>query len=326
MPARGGSRRGPASLRRIRINVSGHNFEVPVRLLDRHPDTLLGNARRRAAFYDRTRDELFLDRHRPSFEAIFSYYQLGGRLRRPHHVPDDIFLAEVEFYELERDVVDEYKMSEGYTTDEMQLPSNATLKQIWMHFEYPETSRAAYIIAVVSVVVTLVSIILFCIETLPSFAMTHCVGDEAPNFLDLFFIIETVCTAWFTLEVIIRFISCPSKLLFWRDFKNIVDLTAIVPYYVTLFNVLSTMSCAGAKSSASLAFLRVIRLIRVFKLTKHSVGLQVLILTFKASLEGLSLFPEGLHFIMHRIIGLTGYIGLLTLTLTLVRSSRPMYY
>jgi len=193
----------------------------------------------------------------------------------------------VEFYELERDVVDEYKMSEGYTVDEMKLPSNATLKKIWMHFEYPETSRAAYVIAVVSVITTLVSIVLFCVETLPHFAMTHCVGDEAPNFLDMFFLIETVCTAWFTFEVIVRFVSCPSKLLFWRDFKNIVDLTAIVPYYVTLFNVLSTMSCAGAKSSASLAFLRVIRLVRVFKLTKHSVGLQVLVMTFKASLEGL---------------------------------------
>jgi len=99
MPNRAARRRRSASVRRIRINVSGHNFEVPIRLLDRHPDTLLGNARRRAAYYDRTRDELFLDRHRPSFEAIFSYYQLGGRLRRPHHVPDDIFLAEVEFYD-----------------------------------------------------------------------------------------------------------------------------------------------------------------------------------------------------------------------------------
>jgi hypothetical protein len=87
---------------RLRINVSGHHFEVPVWMLDRHPDTLLGDPRRRSAFYDRTRDELFLDRHRPSFEAIFSYYQLGGRLRRPHHVPDEIFLAEIEFYELER--------------------------------------------------------------------------------------------------------------------------------------------------------------------------------------------------------------------------------
>ena len=82
-------------------------------------------------------------------------------------------------------------------------------------------------------------------------------------------------TAWFTVEVTVRFVSCPGKLQFWKDFKNVVDVMAIVPYYVTLFNVLSTMSCSSAKSSASLAFLRVIRLVRIFKLTKHSVGLQV---------------------------------------------------
>jgi len=94
--------------------------------------------------------------------------------------------------------------------------------------------------------------------------------------------VETICTAWFTVEVAVRFVSCPGKLLFWKDFsrnwkdfKNVVDVMAIVPYYVTLFNVLSTMSCSSAKSSASLAFLRVIRLVRIFKLTKHSVGLQV---------------------------------------------------
>jgi len=67
-------------------------------------------------------------------------------------------------------------------------------------------------------------------------------------------------------------------------------VTAIVPYYVTFINVVSTMSCASAKSSASLAFLRVIRLVRVLKLTKHSVGLQVLIMTVRASSEELGLF------------------------------------
>ena len=71
------------------------------------------------------------------------------------------------------------------------------------------------------------------------------------SFLDVFFLIETTCTAWFTIEAIVRFIACPSKLAFWRDFKNIVDVAAVLPYYVTLFNVLSTMSCEGAKSSAS---------------------------------------------------------------------------
>jgi len=95
---------------------------------------------------------------------------------------------------------------------------------------------------------TLVSIVLFCIETLPVFSMTHCVKDEAPNFLDPFFVIETVCTAWFTIEVGVRFAASPSKLRFWRDFKNIVDVMAIVPYYVTLVNVVSSMSCASAKS------------------------------------------------------------------------------
>jgi len=33
---------------------------------------------------------------------VFAYYQYGGRLRRPSNVPDDVFLAELEFYELDR--------------------------------------------------------------------------------------------------------------------------------------------------------------------------------------------------------------------------------
>ena len=275
---------------RLRINVSGQYFEIARRALARHPKTLLGDGARRTRYYDAERDEFFFDRHRPSFEAIFAYYQTGGRLRRPFNVPDDIFLDELIFYELEPDAVDDYKRSEGYAFEDLPMPSNQLQRRVWTLFEYPETSHAALFIAVLSVVMTLISIILFCVETLPVFAETHCVADEMPNFLDPFFVIETTCTAWFTIEAIVRFWSCPSKLAFWKDFKNIVDVTAVLPYYVTLFNVLSTMSCEGAKSSASLSFLRVIRLVRVFKLTKHSVGLQVLVLTFKASLEGLGLF------------------------------------
>jgi len=275
---------------RLRINVSGQYFEIGRRALARHPQTLLGDGARRTRYYDAERDEFFFDRHRPSFEAIFAYYQTGGRLRRPFNVPEDIFLEELLFYELEPDAVDDYKRSEGYAFEELPMPSNRFQRRVWTLFEHPDTSRAAFFIAVLSVVMTLVSIVLFCVETLPAFATTHCVSDEAPNFLDPFFIIETTCTAWFTVEAIVRFAACPSKIAFWKDFKNIVDVTAVVPYYVTLFNVLSTMSCEGAKSSASLSFLRVIRLVRVFKLTKHSVGLQVLVLTFKASLEGLGLF------------------------------------
>jgi len=64
--------------------------------------TLLADPAKRRRYYDGSRQELFFDRHRPSFEAVFAYYQTGGRLRRPYQVPDDVFLAEIEFYQLEK--------------------------------------------------------------------------------------------------------------------------------------------------------------------------------------------------------------------------------
>lgn len=275
---------------RVTINVSGFHFDTWRSTLDRHPTTLLGDADKRQRYYDHRRNELFFDRHRITFEAIFNYYQYGGRLKRPESVPDDIFLQELEFYEIEQDMIDIYKSEEGYIAETMVLPERSWQRKVWMLMEYPETSCFAYVIAIVSVIVTLVSIVLFCVETLPVYSQADCAEDEGVNFADPFFVIETLCTAWFTLEVLIRIVVCPNKVAFIKDFKNLVDITAVIPYYVTLANILASMSCGGAKSSASLAFLRVIRLIRIFKLTKHSAGLQVLLLTFKASVHGLLLF------------------------------------
>ena len=103
--------------------------------------------------------------------------------------------------------IDRYRRSEGYTTDEVRLPTNATLCRLWKLFEYPETSRAGFVVALLSVTITLISIVLFCVETLPTFATSHCVKDEAPNFFDPFFIIESVCTAWFTVAKTSRIVS-----------------------------------------------------------------------------------------------------------------------
>ncbi|XP_046332918.1 potassium voltage-gated channel subfamily A member 1-like [Haliotis rufescens] len=275
---------------RISINVSGQYFETWRGTLEKHPSTLLGDPRKRQKFYDKRRNEYFFDRHRPAFEAIFNYYQYGGRLNRPEPVPDDIFLTELEFFEIEKDMIDEYRREEGYMTEKIVLPERGWQRKIWMVMEYPETSCIAYAVAIISVVITLLSIVLFCVETLPVFSTNHCSAEGNPNFLDPFFVLESICTAWFTVEVLIRIVVCPNKPQFFKDFKNLVDCTAIIPYYVTLSNVLTSMSCEDAKSSSSLSFLRVIRLVRVFKLTKHSAGLQVLILTFRASLQGLCLF------------------------------------
>ena len=62
---------------RIVINVSGLRFETRTSTLDRFPDTLLGDARKRDRYYDRLRNEYFFDRDRTSFDSILYYYQVS---------------------------------------------------------------------------------------------------------------------------------------------------------------------------------------------------------------------------------------------------------
>lgn len=75
---------------RVIINISGLRYETRRRTLERFPDTLLGDARRRDRYYDTSRHEYFFDRNRMSFDAVLYYYQSGGRLRRPINVPLEV--------------------------------------------------------------------------------------------------------------------------------------------------------------------------------------------------------------------------------------------
>lgn len=130
--------------------------------------------------------------------------------------------------------------------------------------------------------------------------------DEVPDITDPFFLIETVCIVWFTCELSIRFLACPNKLNFFRDVMNIIDIIAIIPYFITLATVIAeeeeeivsvprapiSPQDKSTNQAMSLAILRVIRLVRVFrifKLSRHSKGLQILGRTLKASMRELGL-------------------------------------
>lgn len=208
-----------------------------------------------------------------------------------------------------------FREDEGFIKEEEKpLPKQKLQKKMWLLFEYPESSQAARVIAIISVVVILLSIFIFCLETLPEFKhyklynttnnMTRVVEDEVPKTTDAFFIIETACIVWFTFELLVRFLACPCKLAFFKDVMNSIDLVAIIPYFITLATVVAeakaqelpilsaTNERASNNQAMSLAILRVIRLVRVFrifKLSRHSKGLQILGRTLKASMRELGL-------------------------------------
>ncbi|KAM4534542.1 potassium voltage-gated channel subfamily A member 7 [Fundulus diaphanus] len=303
-------RSGWAVSERLAINVSGMRYETQLRTLSQFPDSLLGDPRRRLRYYDPLRNELFLDRNRLCFDAILYFYQSGGRLRRPANIPLDMFLEELHFYELGEDVIDRFKEDEGFPKEEERpLPPTKWQQKIWMLFEYPESSGGARIIAIISVMVIVLSILIFCLETLPEFRnekerreqytttphptipnVTILVPPKFSPFQDPFFIVETICICWFSFELVMRFISAPNKIHFFKDIMNIIDFLAIMPFFVTLGTELAKDK--GTPPSVSLALIRVIRLVRVFrifKLSRHSKGLQILGQTLKASLRELAL-------------------------------------
>lgn len=163
-------RSGWALTERLAINVSGMRYETQLSTLAQFPDSLLGDPQRRLRYFDPIRNELFLDRSRVCFDAILYFYQSGGRLRRPANVPLDMFLEEIRFYELGEEIIDRFKEDEGFPKEEERpLPTNELQRRIWMLFEYPESSGGARIIAIISVMVIVISILIFCLETLPEF-------------------------------------------------------------------------------------------------------------------------------------------------------------
>ncbi|XP_034028407.1 potassium voltage-gated channel subfamily A member 10 [Thalassophryne amazonica] len=299
---------------KVIINIAGLRFETQLKTLDQFPETLLGDPAKRMDYFDPMRNEYFFDRNRPSFDGILYYYQSGGKIRRPANVPLDVFADEIIFYELGSEAMEQFREDEGFIKDvEVPLPTNDLYKQFWLLFEYPESSNAARGVALVSIIVIVISIVIFCMETLPEFRdeidpivpvvvqhFNKSAGYSSaspPNvkittLTDPFFILESACIGWFFFELLVRFLVCPSKRKFFHNLMNIIDLIAIIPYFITIITEMATATHESSGQNMSLAILRIIRLVRVFrifKLSRHSKGLQILGQTLKASMRELGL-------------------------------------
>ncbi|XP_017047652.1 potassium voltage-gated channel protein Shaw isoform X2 [Drosophila ficusphila] len=173
--------------------------------------------------------------------------------------------------------------------------------RIWSLFDEPYSSNAAKTIGVVSVFFICISILSFCLKTHPDMRVpiVRNITVKTANgsngwFLEktqtnahiAFFYIECVCNAWFTFEILVRFISSPNKCEFIKSSVNIIDYIATLSFYIDL--VLQRFA-SHLENADILEFFSIIRIMRLFKLTRHSSGLKILIQTFRASAKELTL-------------------------------------
>nr|AAB02603.1 potassium channel homolog [Polyorchis penicillatus] len=287
----------------IDINVGGKRFQTYNKTLERFPLSLLGDTERRNQFYNPNTGELFFDRHRPTFESILYYYQSGGIMARPPNIPIHIFVNELIFFDIGDKLIEKLQIDNGLKELQVveDLPNYEPFKALWQFLENPDSSNAAKIFAILSVVIIVVSLIMFVIETLPVFAPKELLTNNGTIYKTVYsehatwmFTVNTAVICWFTIEFILRLICCPNKIKFFLNTGNIIDFLSILPYYLSLVLVSS--------SKGSFSMLRVIRVLRVFKLSRHSRGLQILGNTLKASFNELMMLAFFL-FVMILIFG-----------------------
>ena len=61
--------------------------------------------------------------------------------------------------------------------------------------------------------------------------------ELSPSFRQILHISETVITVLFTVEYVLRVVTAPSKLHYVFSFYGIVDLLAILPFYISAAGV-----------------------------------------------------------------------------------------
>ena len=276
---------------KLLINVSGRRFETWRNTLDKFPDTLLGS-NEKDFFYDEEFKEYFFDRDPDIFRHILNYYRTG-KLHYPKHECISSYDEELAFFGIMPDLIgdccyEDYKdrkreNSERLLDDKASdagetQPLETFREEMWRAFENPHIGTAALVFYYVTGFFIAVSVFANVVETIqcgqiPGTGKKLSCGDK---YKIAFFCLDTACVMIFTAEYLLRFYAAPDRLHFIRSVMSVIDVVAILPYYIGLV-IPDNDDVSGA-----FVTLRVFRVFRIFKFSRHSQGLRILGYTLKS--------------------------------------------
>uniref|UniRef100_A0A3P8TAN6 Potassium voltage-gated channel modifier subfamily G member 3 n=1 Tax=Amphiprion percula TaxID=161767 RepID=A0A3P8TAN6_AMPPE len=284
------------------LNVGGRRFSFSAELMKRLPLSRLSRLHRCVSEsellelcddYDRDRNEFFFDRHSEAFSFIMLYVQ-HGKLRFVPHMCELSFYNEMLYWGLESSDLQpccqrrlDDRMSDCFVHyfPEKEPRGPEEPRSLWLErmrrtFEEPTSSLAAQILASVSVLFVVISMVMLCASTLPDWTAAE--TAESFSRFSASLVIEAVCIGWFTAECIVRFLVSRDKWEFVRRPLNIIDLLAILPFYVSVtVTFLTGENSQMQRAGVTLRILRMMRIFWVIKLARHFLGLQTLGLTLR---------------------------------------------
>uniref|UniRef100_A0A667ZGP4 Potassium voltage-gated channel, subfamily G, member 4b n=1 Tax=Myripristis murdjan TaxID=586833 RepID=A0A667ZGP4_9TELE len=301
------------------INVGGSCYTFPWSTLEDFPESRLSQLRlcttpeERAKLcddYDETRHEFFFDRDPVAFKVIRNFLA-RGKLCLLREICNAALHSELEYWGIDvghmqpccrhrllcfmddlakRQSKHEEWMRKRMLQKKAEMEATGLCRLFWLlgeAVENPHSGSPGKVYACISVAMVMITVISLCISTVPELQK-----DERCAM----FVVESICVVWFTFEFVVRFFHAQSKLDFVSGPLNIIDATAILPYYISLLVDIKDDSLQNSTGRSSLdklglilRVMRALRILYVMRLARHSVGLQTLGLTMQRSMADFGL-------------------------------------
>ncbi|KAI6237151.1 Potassium voltage-gated channel subfamily B member 2 [Aphelenchoides besseyi] len=269
-------------------------------------------------------NQYFFQRSPQAFEAIYQYYATGV-VHRPSECCPSAFLSELEFWRIPSTCVGSC-CSEIVPKEKSEEPQEERIddttfnnlifgqlrRRMWTFLERPGSSFQAKAFELSSTLFVAISVMGLSFGTIPEFQVVqHMPPRSDPivlqngtvilvNFIEemrvehpAFVFTERICIAFFTVEYCLRMFAAPRKIRFALRALNLVDLLAILPFYLELLLTLCGVDDRMLRdlrwAFLVVRILRVLRVIRIIKLGRFSSGLQTFGMTLKRSQKQLQM-------------------------------------
>ncbi|MCP9264540.1 hypothetical protein DINM_022649 [Dirofilaria immitis] len=226
-------------------------------------------------------DAYYFQRSPFAFDAIFQYYATGV-VHRPPEICPVAFLAELEFWEYRIDLL---RPGSSVQAKAFELSSTLFVAVSVMGLSFgtiPDFQVVQYL-PTYNETVLLPNGTITVVEKIEEMRIEH----------PIFVLTERICIAFFTIEYCLRLFAAPRKLRFMLKPLNLVDLMAIVPFYLELLLTLCGVDDNKLRdlrwAFLVVRILRVLRVIRIIKLGRFSSGLQTFGMTLQRSQKQLQM-------------------------------------
>lgn len=270
----------PCTDKRITINISGSRYETFESTLHRFPTTLLGNPEKRKLFFCSRNNEYFFDRHRACFGAILYFYQSRGTLNCPPGVLIQNFESECFYFAIPRADIVRMMRAEGILFDITTMPDAEKQKhqlsvraRVWNFLEKPHSSYEAWLFGIFSLLMAMLVVFIVAAKTTPGRYLQSRLSN-----------VVFAINIWFLVELTIRFMFSPCKVVFLRDPMTWIDILAVAPHFI-----LGQILGIDTKWLVVINTIKLVKIIRLFPFSKQSCPLKVVGIILRLNVRRLQL-------------------------------------